>query len=413
MTTEASPYESVFFAHQPVFDVEGNVWGYELYYRGDAISDTARFPDEVRATMEVMANLALCPDTEFKSAPVIINFPEKAVMEQVPYSLHPDNTVVQIADPRELSAGLLLVLDELKSDGYGLSVDDYQGLPNNHALYDLADIITVSVSDTGETALKDLLKGSPDLGGRVLAKKIETKAQYDMARDCGAALFQGFYFKRPETKELRKISSIESLRFKLMQQLNSEETDFDALSEGISQDPSLSMRLLNLLNSPVYGLTSEISSIKQAVVYLGSSQLKQWLRVVILTDLKQPRKTVELIRLSLLRARFLETLGNVSLSSDRANSLFMLGLFSLLDAMLEMTMDHVLELLSAMDDEIKATLRGQETSMSPWLSLAQCMEESNWDKIGAHVAELGLEAKDIMASYQSALSWSNQVLMHI
>ncbi|MBI9110670.1 EAL and HDOD domain-containing protein [Maridesulfovibrio ferrireducens] len=229
-------------------------------------------------------------------------------------------------------------------------------------------------------------------------------------KELGFAYYQGYFFKRPKTEVARKISSNEMLRFNLMQMLNSEDFDIGELSRTIEKDVSLSARLLNLLNSPAYGLTAKISSIKQAVVYLGGDQLRHWLRVILLTDMKQPGKSAELTRLSLQRAKVIEMLSSHSDMQESDERLFLVGLFSLLDAMLELPMHRVVQLLSALDDNIRQTLDGSETHFRPWLVLVEAMEDSDWEKVGAMAATLDLEASDIMKCYKEALDWSNTVL---
>ena len=409
-TQHQKSYHNVFFARQPIFNHKMKIWGYELFYRQEEGSDSATYIDEFKATMEVMANLALSPDDKFNTAKTIINFSRQAIFENLPLSLHPQTTVVQFADPEKVSTELIKSVSILKDRGYTISLDDYAARHENIELYKLADIMTINISEIGSADITQHIQSISGLKASYLAKKIETAEQFKSVKSSGFAYYQGYFFKRPTTEVRRKISSNEMLRFNLMEMLNNEELDLGELSKTIEKDVSLSARLLNLLNSPAYGLTATISSVQQAVVYLGWNQLKHWLRMVLLTDMKQPGKSAELTRLSLQRAKVLEMLGAYSETQKNDERLFLVGLFSLLDAMLEMPMNLVVERLSALDETIRETLNGGETRFEPWLSLIEAMEESDWGKVGAMAATLDLEAADIMKCYKEALQWSNTVL---
>lgn len=411
--SEIPPYIKAYFAHQPVFNTRMAIWGYELFYRETAKADVADIPDGIKATLEVLSNIILSPDDEFRSARVIINFSIQDILLQAPFCLKPETTVVQIADPHELEPRFMEEINLLVLKGYTLSVDDYQAWPRNMALYEKASIMTVSMLGASEIDIRMRLNENRDLKGLYLAKKVETKAQFDLAKECGFHLFQGFFFKKPVTTEVRKLTSNEVLRFRLLRKLDGTEVDFNSISELIENDVSLSMRLLRLLNSAAYGLKAQITSIKQAVVYLGWSQLKHWLRVVLLTDMRQPDKTIELTRLSLQRASFLEALGQHCESTHVRDRLFLLGLFSLLDVMLDLPMKNVLDEMDVLDNDIKDTMEELETVLTPWMELYQGMESSDWDKVGSVAAVLNLEARDLLVAYKEAIQWANHVLSSI
>ncbi|SMF14121.1 EAL and HDOD domain-containing protein [Desulfovibrio gilichinskyi] len=403
-------YYNVFVARQPIFNRKMKIWGYELFYRQEEGSDSATYIDEFKATMEVMSSLALSPDDKFTAAKVIINFSKQAIIEDLPLSQHPKTTIVQFADPEKISPEFIDKVRKLKDRGYTISIDDYAARYENTELYDLTDIMTLNISEISRADIAQRIQLFPGLKGSYLAKKVETAEQFESVETLGFAYYQGYFFKRPKTEVTRKISSNEMLRFNLMEMLNNDNIDLVELSKTIEKDVSLSARLLNLLNSAAYGLSAKISSVQQAVIYLGWDQLKHWLRMILFTDMKQPGKSAELTSLSLQRAKILEMLSACSETKKSDERLFLVGLFSLLDAMLEMPMDSVVERLSALDETIRETLRGGETCFEPWLTLIEAMEESDWGKVGAMAASLDLEAADIMRCYREALEWSNTVL---
>ena len=413
MDLKPKAYVEAYFAHQPIFNENGKVWGYKLLYRHAPDAEAALFSDEGQATMEVMANLALCPDESFKPANILLSFSRHSLLAGVPLSLQPELTVVEILDPEPLDDALLNQILLLKKQGFSISVKNYQAREENEKLYDVADILTIDIGVVPLEEAVGLIKRGGNGDRDFLAEKVETRVQFEQAREVGFSLFQGFFFKRPKTNIVRKITASEALKFKLLEQLNRPDEDFISLSETIKQDVSLSLRLLRLLNSPAYRFAATMTSVKQAAVYLGLSQLKQWLRVVLLTDMKQPELSLELTRTSLHRAKFLELLSEPGAMPQKSERLFLLGLFSLLDAMLDIPMVEIVEMLSSLEGSITATLMGKETEYRPWMQLVESVEKSDWDMTGRMAAVLQLKTSNILKYYITASEWSNTVLVHV
>lgn len=408
-TSLTQTYQEVFFAHQPIFDSSQKVWGYEIYFRNDESNNKflLNSQDEVAATREILSNISFCPDQKLRQVKVVINFTEDAILKGHAYALHPDTINIQLPDKDTFRPEVTSAIRQLNKDGYSISIDDYKAHPGNFEIYSMSDVLTINVLALSNHETARLLKSNPEIAPVYLAKKIEHQDHFQHAKNLGFSLFQGFFFQRPKTNRVRKISSVEMIRFEILELLCSPDATFETISESISKDASLSVRLLNLLNSPAYGLIQQITSLKQAAVYLGMEHLKQWLRVIILTDIEQPDITKELLRVSLLRAKFLEHTGNRNNLGEEHNRLFILGLFSLLDSMYQMPMTNIMNCLSALDEEIRKTLIGQETPLTAWLNLAVSMQNSDWTKVGAYSAQINLDPVELMPSYLDALKWAN------
>ncbi len=410
---QPKPYHNVFFTHQPVFKTNRKVWCYELYFRDKINACAVLFSDEdkLQATMEVLANIALCPDKKFDRTKVIINFPTQAIINQVFQSLHPESTIIQITDTPDFSTSIIQEIKQLKGTGYMFSIDNYKANPDNLDIYRMSDFITLSVIDHSKSEIRSLLRTFPDLKTSFIAKNIETQVQFLQAKNQGFSLFQGHFFKLPKTGAVRKISSHEMLRLDILEKLCNPDLDFDTLKSIIAKDASLSLRLITLLNSPAYGLQTKVSSLKQALVYVGLNQLKQWLRVILFTDMEQPHATKELMRTSLQRAKFLENISSQLGSENDPHRLFLLGLFSLLDTILQIPMEKVISYLSALDEQISQTLLRENTDLFNWLLLIENMENSDWDKVGTLLATLHLGSAEVMDSYVTAVKWANEALV--
>ena len=197
-------------------------------------------------------------------------------------------------------------------------------------------------------------------------------------------------------------------RFQLMRLIETEDPDVDALAEAISSDVSVSFRLLSYLNSAAFGFPQKIQSIRQAIMILGSVKMRNWLRAVLLADMAQhgdmPR---ELAELSLQRARFLEQVATRYDYWDfNPGSLFLLGLFSLLDAILGMPMAKVTELLP-LEEKLKAALRRDtQSEYEPLLELVGCIEDADWTRLEELTQNLGFDLETVKACASEAMAWS-------
>ncbi|WP_243544752.1 EAL and HDOD domain-containing protein [Pseudodesulfovibrio tunisiensis] len=220
-------------------------------------------------------------------------------------------------------------------------------------------------------------------------------------------VFHGYYYKEPVPRADRTITSAEITRLKLFEIIERQEPDFDALAKAVETDVSISYRLLNFLNSAHFSFAANITSIRQAVVLAGWNPIRNWLRLIILTDMAPSRKNQELTLLSAVRAKLFESSAmNYGHAVDEADKLFMLGLFSLLDAMLDMDMAAIVEHLP-IDDQCKQALCRKRNEYSTWLDLASAIENSEWPLMNEAAGRLGISPGAVAVSYQQAFSWAN------
>ena len=256
-----------------------------------------------------------------------------------------------------------------------------------------------------EEDLKAIADKAESFGvSRLIAKRVENEHDLALAKAAGFALFNGYYFKRPQTEGGRKISSVKATRLKLLEIIEKDEPDFDALAPAIEADVAISYRLLSFLNTANFSFATKVTSIKQAVVLAGWKPIRNWLRLIILTDLTPSAKTQELAYTSAHRAKLFETAALGSGYEEESDRLFIIGLFSLLDAMLDTEMEAITDHLPV-DSEIKNTLCGKKTKYTPWLDLAAAIEESDWDKVGDRAKALNLLPGTVAVSYQHAFTW--------
>ena len=406
-----SPYESLFVARQPVLDNALNTWGYFHYYRRCLDHTYSEFSDPLQATLSVIQCLPACMDTCSVPHKALIHLPPQALMTGIPKALGPQCVLPvldhhPVDDPRYLAT-----LQALRAEGYRLALDLPQPFDLEHPLLDVVDTVILDLRppDSEKCGLPQAAAALKKRGLHLLAKRVETHEAADLARSLGFDLFAGHFFREPVTLCQRKVSAAESTRLTLLDLLSLSEPPTDQLATAIEADASVSYRVLAMLNSAHFGLLKKVSSVRQAIVLSGWVQLSAWLRVMVLGDVNPSTKARELLHLSAQRAKFFEILAVASGRRTQAESLFLLGLFSLLPAMLDMPMQTILDKLS-LDDDLYAGLCDRESSYTTWLAMAQAIEDTRWDDMAQYALALGLPTGSVADAYNTSFQWADTLL---
>ncbi|MEF2229761.1 MAG: HDOD domain-containing protein [Pseudodesulfovibrio sp.] len=404
---EDKAYESIFIARQPVFDRGNDTWGYMLLFRDSENAERAIFTDDSEATMNLVANLPLCGGVAGDKGRLMIHFTPEDIKRETPLAVPSANAVIIVEETADADRELLAALAGLRGEGYEVAVNNFEGKVGAEQLAELADYLVVDMDRKTADDLSAIVSKGKKIGSaRFIAKCVESAEARSMAKDAGFNFFHGFFFQKPQTQSGRKITSPEVTRLKLFEIIEKSEPDFDALAPAIEADVAISYRLLNFLNSATFSFATTITSIRQAVVLAGWKPIRNWLRLIILTDMTPSEKSLELAYLSAHRAKLFETAALGGGHEEDSDKLFMLGLFSLLDAMLDMEMKDVVRHLPV-DEAIKTALCGQGGRYASWLPMARAIENSDWDEVGARAKELDLLPGTVAVSYQHAFSWAD------
>ena len=403
--------ERLFFARQPIFNKNESVWGHRLIPRN---APWAR-PDDERVANDnspiglghfepekhAVKTYAFLPG-QVGSKKVLVNFSKKSILANAPRSLPPASTVVEICEAAFPGPDYLWALDALKKDRYRIAIDDFEGLPAAEALLERADIVAIHVLGKSRQRIAELMRKAGRESRILIAKGIETKQHFVLAQALGFTHFQGSFFRKSDPIPGRTLSSNEMARFKLFQIIEAGNPDFNKLAETISMDVSISYRLLVFLNSAAFSFPMEITSITHALVILGWEQVKSWIRMAILTDLAPPLKSVELVKLAAQRSNFFKLSAQRSGYKDiAADELFLFGLFSLLESLMDMPMREVVENLP-LSDTLKAGLCNELKIYRVWLELAQRIEAADWTNVDRIIEFLKLDPSKVAASYYDA-----------
>ncbi len=408
---DAAPgIEPVFVARQPVFDRDRNIWGYELLFRHSAEATRAEIPEERLATAKVVADgLVLALAGMKRKRKFLINFPEDLLKSGAAHALSTERCVVEILETVPSSPETLTAIRELKTAGFTIALDDFFGQPELAPFLELADIVKVDVLGRSPDEITAMARGLANPCRTLLAEKIESAQIFDHTLAQGFGLFQGFHFSRPEVLKGQKISAGASSRIQLLRELGREDFEINKLSDIISRDPSISYRLLQYLNSAFFSFPTKIQTIRQAISMLGSRPLKQWLMVVLISDLSRTPQAGEVCFSSVQRARFLENMGKQQPTAWSSETLFMLGLFSRLDALLGLDMKDIVTGMP-LDMEISQALLGKRNRASVWLEMLSALERGDWEIVRLKLDELAVAPESAARTWAEAATWAMETV---
>lgn len=398
--------QSLVLGRQPIFDARQRLWGYEVYcLAAEGTEQSLADADSALACLAASAYMGLQEVSE-RGRRLVIRLSEKPVLDHLPYALPPAMGVLKLPEETPTDPGTLDLLSRLKADGYLVALEHFRGHEAQAALHQLADILSL---DCGSPSLDEDLVRARRLPAQRMACGVDDRRRLELCRALGFDLLQGSFFKAPEAVPLRKLNANQVARLRLLELVEDPDPDFGRLTQTIQSDAALTFRLLSYLNSAAFGFRQSIKSVRQAIALLGWTKARNWLRVALLSDMSGAPETTELVRLAAQRGKFLEGLAErFDYWGFQSDSLQLVGLFSLLDAILGLPMEEVVRYLPV-DEKLKGALRQEgNNEYVPLLKLAALLEDDRRSEAQNLLQQLGLEEPEVMSVFRSAVQWANQ-----
>ena len=391
-----------FVARQPILDRSQNVFGYELLFR-NGVEDYFNADPELAARSTLDSSLLYGINMLCDKRRAFVNCTCEVLFKDLITLLPPHQTVAEILETVEPEDRVIAACKRLKAAGYLIALDDFAPNDPRIPLVEFADIIKVDIRATRPEERAGMMRrfGSPAC--KMLAEKLETPHEYRQARDMGFVYFQGYFFCRPEIVIGREVPASRLNYIRLLEMVSRREMDMRELEKMLKQEASICYRLLRYLNSPLFGLALEIKSIRHAIAVLGEREMRRWIRLVVTVGAAEQRCS-ELVLMGLARARFCELLSNKLQSNT---DLFLLGLLSIMDAILEVSMEVLLEQLPV-ERETKRALLGQKSSLRPLYQLMLAQESGEWSQSSALANQLKLPDEEVASTWWQALQWAQE-----
>ena len=394
-----------YVARQPILSADEKVFGYELLFR-DGFEQCFRATDSNAASRSTLdTSILMGVDTLCDGRLAFINCTRELLLKDYITLLPPTQAVVEVLESVPVDDLVVAACQRMRAAGYLVALDDYEFDDVREPLVQAADIIKVDVRRTSIEQGAALVKRFGTVKRRLLAEKVETREEFLAAKQAGFVYFQGYFFRKPELMHAREIPANRINYLRLLQAITRAEPDSREIEDVIKGEASLVYRLLRYLNSPVFGFTREIQSVRHALAMLGEREVCRWIRLAA-TLVAGQNKPTDLVLSALVRGRFCELLGPKL--KHQGSDLFLIGLLSLMDAILEIPMGVLLEGISV-DKETKAVLLGQESQLSPVRRLMLAQEAADWDVVTQLSAELQIAEPFVAECRWQAIEWARQM----
>ncbi len=400
----------VCIARQPIFSVHKKLFAYELLFRGD-YDDC---PEELagdKATTSLLSSTFLTEGIEkiSDSKPCFVNFTEKLLLQKIAVAFPQNRLVVEILEDVEPTPKIIEACKELKEQGYLLALDDFLYHPRFDPLLAIVDIVKVDfIQSPVDSVHKLLRKLSRFKHLKLLAEKVESYEEFEKAAKLGFHYFQGFFFSKPEKICIQELSSVKVNLLRLLAEVTQKKTTITRVEAIVSSDVALTYKLLRYLNSSHFYLLEKVESVTRAIAFLGAKRFRQFVLLAIISELAT-EKPEELVRLAVIRARFCELLADKSAEKKVTDELFLVGLFSLVDAMLDKTMVSLMQQMPLSED-VKNVLISRSGPYAATLEAVEYYERGETEWCLASLKESGISKKDIGAAYLDSLEYGEQLL---
>jgi EAL and modified HD-GYP domain-containing signal transduction protein len=395
----------LYVARQPILSSNEQVFGYELLFR-DGIEDYFRHTDAdiaSRSTLDTSILMGL--DVLCDGRRAFMNCTRETLLKDYVTLLPAARVVVEILESVPVDDLVKAACIRLKEAGYAIALDDFIADDPRSALVPYADIIKVDLKGTSPDEQVAMVKRYASFRCRMLAEKVETRKEFSACKQAGFSYFQGYFFRRPEVLQAREIPKNQVNYLRLLQAISQNEIDVNEIEAIIKAEASLCYRLLRYLNSAAFGFSNEIHSVRHGLSILGEREVRRWVRLVATLGAGQ-NKSSDLVLSALVRARYCELLGPKIPHGE--SDLFLVGLFSLMDAILELPMGIVLEGIS-LDHETRAVLLGQESKLDPIYRLMLAQEKADWSVLTELCLYLKLTEGEVTECHWKAMQWAREM----
>lgn len=400
-----------FAARQPILDTDKKVYGYELLFRTSA-SNVFPDIDEEKATSKMIEGLQFDLGLDKISAGkfAFINFTEKSILQSYPHLLPKAKVVIEILESVKPTQAIYEKLETLHKEGYTIALDDFIHTKDWERFYELCKIIKVDCLDVSAKQLEDIAElktRHPHIV--LLAEKVESYEEFKRYADLGFTLFQGYFFSKPEVVKSVSMSTYQSLLSSLLNEVTKAEIDTNQVTKLIEIDAGLSYKILRYTESPLFRRGKKIENIRQAVVLLGKKELENFIMLLFAASLGGDKPT-ELIKLSIHRAKFCERLALLSNKKDQLSSAFLVGMLSLIDAMLDANIEELIGNMP-LSNTIKEALLVHKGWLANMILLCQLMEKGHWKKIEKGCSLLNIDCDEVALAYEESAEWAEERLL--
>jgi len=395
-------------ARQPILDSHQNVFAYELLFRSSLENFFQSGPLDDASSNVLVSSLLFGIQSLTGGRRAFVNFTRNLLTQEYATFLAPEKSVIEILEDVEPDSAVVDACKFLKQKGYLIALDDFPLDGRLAPLVPFADIVKVDWLHTPLNVCKHWADELIPRKIQMLAEKVETHEQFHQALGMGYRYFQGFFFCEPEILAGRDIPALQSNCLMLLREVHGQQPDMAAIEQTLMREPSLCYKLLRYLNSAAFCFHDSITSVRHALSLLGLREVQKWVSLVTLTSMRDDKPDA-LVAASMIRAKFCESIGQTGNQSRHATELFLMGLFSLIDAILDQPMEKLMRDLP-LSSEISTALLGKESPYQPIYNLICAYERSDWKQVSRLADRLCVSEENITEAYIEAVAWSHEII---
>lgn len=397
---------NIFIGRQAIYDKQLKVSAYELLSRSNSEHNEAFVGEHNanHATTIVMLNAL----TEIGlqqlvgDHPAFINLTYDFLIGKCAIPDLRNQLVLEILEDVEVTDELVAAVQKLSDSGYMIALDDFIYHDKMLPLVEIADIIKIDILLLDEQGLRDHVKKLSPFNVRLLAEKVESQEEYELCKELGFDYFQGYFFCKPKIVESQRAPANRITIINLLAKLQNPEVHIEALEELISQDLALSYRLLKYINSAAFALRREVDSIHHAIVMLGLNTIRSLANLMLMSNIDD--KPHDLLVISIVRARMCEEL-SLHVDKKMKDTYFTAGLFSVIDALMDSSMEDIVSQLP-LSSELQDALLEQKGIVGDALKCCIAFERADWENVQFQ----NLDAHAIQKAYFDSVIWSKDAI---
>ncbi|MFT5276811.1 MAG: EAL and modified HD-GYP domain-containing signal transduction protein [Glaciecola sp.] len=401
-----------YVARQAIYNVEKRVFAYELLFRdGESNCFPDMSPDEATSSMIANSHLTVGIEDITFNKPAFINFHRDTLLYRFPSTLDPSSVVIEIVETVEVNDELVQACQHIRNLGYQLALDDYDFAPRWDVFMSFIDYIKVEVEEIekqGPAAIAKIQELS-SRGIKTIAEKVETHEQFERFKAMGVQLFQGYFLARPEMIRHRDLNASLHSVTELVGLSNSPNFDTKEVTKVIEKDVGLAYKLMRFINNPLINKRQKIESLQHAINYMGHIEIKKFIALLALANMRGEKPT-ELIIQSLVRARFCSLISIELELPENPPTSFLLGLFSMLDALLDQPMESLVNKLPVGEELSDALCKKNiDSTMGLQMRVCYAFEEANWDEIDYVALQFDISGERLYTLYYEAMHWAQNM----
>ncbi len=396
-----------YIARQPILDKSKKTVGYELLFR-DGPKNTFPAIDPEHATSRLLSDHFLSTHYATLGNKLgFVNFPYQSLINKVPTLFPAESLVIEILEDCQPTPELLEAIKEMAALGYKIALDDFIPSKEWRVFLPYISIIKFDIRAISLDKAQLFIERLAGSHIQFLAEKVETHEEFARAKKAGFSYFQGYFFSKPEMIQRKSLEPSFVTVVRLLTEISHTEINYAQVESLISQDVTLSYKLLTYVNSSAM-VSNKIQSFKQALVYLGEDKLRKFISLVALAA-TQDDKPDYLYGLSIQRARHCELLAQQQTSTMEPGQAFLMGMFSLLDSLLDRPIEQIINEVPV-DDMIKSALIKGQGELGALLALVRAYEKAEWDQVSEHCKTLELPQPALSECYDKSVKWTAELL---